>query len=78
MQVSVWSKFDNTTSEYQQLLKQDELIPDTDWLDPYNPAGRSTFYNFSNVREHQNTAKALGSLVAQPVTPSPPPKGHHV
>ena len=52
----MWSKFDPQTSEYQRLLKQNELIPNTNWLDPYNPAAQATFYNFSNVSGVQHEA----------------------
>lgn len=47
--VSVWSKFDDNTEFYAILRRDNQLIPNSIWFDPYNPAARTQFYNFSNV-----------------------------
>ena len=46
--VSVWSKFANTTDYYKNMSRDNQLIPNTTYYDPYNPSARTTFYDYSN------------------------------
>jgi hypothetical protein len=46
--VSVWSKFDVGTSFYAQLQQQQQLLPNSNYMDVWNSGARTTFYGFCN------------------------------
>ncbi|CAJ1953466.1 unnamed protein product [Cylindrotheca closterium] len=44
--VSVWSKFDNTTSFFDEMKSQGYLLDDSTYFDAWNPGARALFFQF--------------------------------
>jgi alpha-D-xyloside xylohydrolase len=48
LMISVWSKFEEVTHFYDELVANRFQIPGTNWLDPWNPEARRQFYEWAD------------------------------
>lgn len=64
--VSVWSRFDNTTSFYKEMKEQNYLINGTDWFDAWNPAARALFFRFLDTGHFSIGADAVWLDATEP------------
>jgi len=64
--VSVWSFFDTKTEFHEIMHSKDFLIPGSLYFDPWNPAARSMFFNFSNENHFKIGVDALWLDATEP------------
>ena len=64
--VSVWSKFDNTTSFYKDMLKAGHIIKDSLFYDPTSAAAREMYYGFSKTNHFDIGVDSLWMDATEP------------
>jgi alpha-D-xyloside xylohydrolase len=64
--VSVWSRFDNTTSFYKEMKANNYLMNGTQWFDAWNPSARSLFFQFLDKAHFSIGADAVWLDATEP------------
>ena len=53
LMVSVWSKIDKNSTVGRQMVKDNYYIPNTDWIDFFNPDAAAAYWKNFNERRHR-------------------------
>lgn len=66
LMVSVWAKFDEETSFYQEMSRKGWLLGGSNWYDAWNPSARDLYYNYSKAAHFSIGVDALWLDATEP------------